>query len=431
MAANEDASPPEAAAVIAAEDATAVDEAANALSSIAVIEDAASDDDEGGGIPPPPPAALSAAPLQFNFNLPAAAANAAANNPPNNLDLANLNADQINAHFLSLLPKCIHPRVNKLNDLHEQRTELLEKYLVERAALEQKYHLLLRPLYEMRRDVVSGVLDEEIAVAAANDAGDGNSQDYSNDETAVKGIPQFWACAMGHIDILAELITEQDIDCLDHLTDITCTDFNDGSGFELHFHFSPNQFFTNAVLTKRYEVPNLLTEDEPMLQNVTGTEIHWKSDAKCLTHRIISKKQRKKGGVNAGQIRTIQKKERVDSFFHFFMPPVMPNLGDVVDEEEADAMDEHFDHDYEVACAIRGSLIPNAVGWFTGEAAEGYYGDDDILDDEEEEEEGEEEGGVIGGNNDGGGFVFNNPNGANPFPPPAAGNGENPECQQN
>ena len=24
----------------------------------------------------------------------------------------------------------------------------------------------------------------------------------------VKGIPQFWACAMGHVDVIAELITE-------------------------------------------------------------------------------------------------------------------------------------------------------------------------------------------------------------------------------
>ena len=24
----------------------------------------------------------------------------------------------------------------------------------------------------------------------------------------MKGIPQFWACAMGHVDVIAELITE-------------------------------------------------------------------------------------------------------------------------------------------------------------------------------------------------------------------------------
>jgi nucleosome assembly protein 1-like 1 len=166
-----------------------------------------------------------------------------------------------------------------------------------------------------------------------------------------------------------------------------------------------------------------------MLQNVTGTKINWKPN-KSLTHRTISKKQRKKGGKNAGQVRTVQKTEKAESFFHFFTPPKMPELGDVVDEEEADAMEEHFDHDYEVACAVRGSLIPNAVHWFTGEAVEDMmYGDDDMV--EEEGEDGEDVDGEVDGAGNGG-FVFN-PNGAgnNPFPPPAPGNGENPECQQN
>jgi len=106
----------------------------------------------------------------------------------------------------------------------------------------------------------------------------------------------------------------------------------------------------------------------------------------------------------------------------------MPELGDVVDEEEADAMEEHFDHDYEVACAVRGSLIPNAVHWFTGEAVEDMmYGDEEDEDEDGDEEEDLEDGEV--GLNP---FVFNpNGGGNNPFPPPAPGNGENPECQQN
>ncbi|KAL7454159.1 hypothetical protein ACHAWC_006749, partial [Mediolabrus comicus] len=259
--------------------------------------------------------------------------------------------------------------------------------------------------------------------------------DDADDNVVVKGIPQFWACAMGHIDIIAELITEQDIDCLDHLIDITCSDFTNGTGFELHFHFNTetNPFFTNSVLSKRYEVPNLLTDDEPMLQSVTGTEIDWTSDERCLTHRIVTKKQRKKSGPNAGQVRTVQKKEKSDSFFHFFIPPKMPELGDIVDEEDADAIEDHFDHDYEIACIIRGSLIPNAVEWFTGEALEDLYGDEDgLLEDIDEDEEG-----LVGVNE---GFVFNPDGGGggggaggtnNPFPPPAPGNGENPECQQN
>ena len=42
---------------------------------------------------------------------------------------------------------------------------------------------------------------------------------------------------MGHMEVVAELITEKDIDCLENLTDITCRDFEDGTGFELRFNF--------------------------------------------------------------------------------------------------------------------------------------------------------------------------------------------------
>ena len=207
------------------------------------------------------------------------------------------------------------------------------------------------------------------------------------------------------------------MDCLEHLTDVTCTDFPDGLGFELNFHFAPNDFFHNSVLTKRYEVPNLLTEDEPILKNVTGTEIKWKRD-RSLTFREVTKKQRKKGGPKAGQVRSITKRERTESFFHFFTPMKMPALMDVVDEDEADAVEEAFDHDYDVAQAFRNHVIKKAVLWYTGEAMmEDDYDEEGMMEGEEEEDE---EGG------DGDGRAGNDP-----FPRPAAGDGENPECKQN
>ena len=223
------------------------------------------------------------------------------------------------------------------------------------------------------------------------------------------------------------------MDCLDHLTDITCTDFPDGLGFELHFHFSSNPFFTNNLLTKRYEVPNLLTEDEPILKEVTGTTIQWKA-GQSLTYREVTKKQRKKGGPNAGQIRTITKKERTESFFHFFTPPKMPGLMDVIDEDEADAVEEAFDHDYDVAQAFRGHLIPRAIMWFTGEAMMEDYDEEMMAEMMQQQQDGAAAAGGLQQQVQP--FTFNpNPGTStgddNPFPPPAAGEGENPECKQN
>ena len=52
-----------------------------------------------------------------------------------------------------------------------------------------------------------------------------------------------------------------------------------------------------------------------------------------------------------------------------FSPPKIPNVEDM-NEEEADAIEEAFDHDYEIAQSFRNHIIPKAVLWFTGEALE-------------------------------------------------------------
>eukprot|EP00581_Thalassiosira_minuscula_P017273 CAMPEP_0183727316 /NCGR_PEP_ID=MMETSP0737-20130205/25386_1 /TAXON_ID=385413 /ORGANISM="Thalassiosira miniscula, Strain CCMP1093" /LENGTH=444 /DNA_ID=CAMNT_0025958913 /DNA_START=110 /DNA_END=1444 /DNA_ORIENTATION=+ len=407
-----------------------VESATEAVSSLSVSADASS-------APAAQPAAAAAAAPAPSLGQ-ALPINLPPNIDPN--DPEALADHALDNEFLSLLPKCIMPRIDRLKDLNDARDDILEEYRVERAALELKYFEKMKPLYEKRRGVVSGDFDGDIEKEAKEAmkkeegedkvAGEGVVEDVEdeedeNGEEDVVGIPQFWACAMGHVDVIAELITEADVDCLDHLQDVTCTDFPDGLGFELHFHFNTNPFFTNTVLTKRYEVPNLLTEDEPILKNVTGTTINWKPN-QSLTYKQITKKQRKKGGPNAGQIRTITKKERTESFFHFFTPPKMPGLMEVMDEEEAEAVEEAFDHDYDVAQAFRGHLIPKAVLWFTGEA---MMMDDEDLDEEEARLMMEAQG-AAGGGEGGQQFAFN-PSGNNPFPPPAAGNGENPECKQN
>lgn len=329
----------------------------------------------------------------------------------------------MNNEFLALLPPCVLPRIDKLKVLNNKRDEIMEEYRVERAELEMRYAEKMQPLYDERKGVVNGEYDTAIIDELQSKEEGGGTFLTVHPEAAphlqgdqVKGIPQFWACAMGHVDVIAELVTESDVDCLEHLTDVTCTDFPDGLGFELNFHFAPNDFFSNSILSKRYEVPNLLTEDEPILKNITGTEIQWKT-GQSLTYREVTKKQRKKGGKAAGQVRSITKCERSESFFHFFTPVKMPALSDVVDEDEADAIEEAFDHDYDVAQAFRSHLIKKAVLWFTGEAMIDDYDEEGMIGDGEAgEEEGMINGEILGK--------------SNPPTDSAGSNGENPECKQ-
>ena len=209
--------------------------------------------------------------------------------------------------FLAQLPPSIRGRVDELKKLNVARDDFIEGYLKERAALEQKYYALCEPLFDQRKAIINGQGDkEEIQPADA---------EPENENEEVAGIPEFWNVAMSNIETIDDLVTERDAECLNFLEDITCQDLPTGLGFTLKFHFKPNPYFSNSFLSKRYDVPNLLlVDDEPILKNVTGCEIDWKDSDMCLMHRVVSKKQRNK----KGQIRQVKKKERTESFFHFF-----------------------------------------------------------------------------------------------------------------
>jgi len=76
------------------------------------------------------------------------------------------------------------------------------------------------------------------------------------------------------------------------------------------------------------------------------------------------------------------------------------------------------DADYEVGHALRTEIVPNAVGWFTGEADDDSDEEGIDLDDDEDEEDDDDD------DEDG-------PDGESaPMGGAAAGNGEQPECKQ-
>ena len=95
-------------------------------------------------------------------------------------------------------------------------------------------------------------------------------------------------------------------------------------GFTLHFHFGPNDYFSNTVLTKNYELkcePEDLSFEGPEIIKCTGCQIDWKPN-KNITVKQIKKKQKHKA---KGNIRTITKQVKADSFFNFFDPPAVPD----------------------------------------------------------------------------------------------------------
>uniref|UniRef100_A0A2K6FDB5 Nucleosome assembly protein 1 like 4 n=1 Tax=Propithecus coquereli TaxID=379532 RepID=A0A2K6FDB5_PROCO len=149
--------------------------------------------------------------------------------------------------------------------------------------------------------------------------------------------------------------------------------------FVLEFHFEPNEYFTNEVLTKTYRMraePNdsdPFSFDGPEIMGCTGCQRDRKK-GKNVTLKTIKKQQKHKG---CGTVCTVTKTVSNDSFFSFFAPPEVPESGDLAAAAEA-----ILAADFEIGHFLHDRIIPRSVLYFTGEAIE----DDDNDYDEKGEE---------------------------------------------
>ncbi|KAL9235473.1 hypothetical protein vseg_010230 [Gypsophila vaccaria] len=277
------------------------------------------------------------------------------------------------------LSPVVRKRVEALQGLQAQHDELESKFLEERAVLEAKYQKLYEPLYTKRYEIVTGVVEVE---GVTNEATPEQGEEKPSEE---KGVPSFWLTAMRTNEVLSEEITERDEEALKYLKDIKWARVTDPKGFKLEFFFDENPYFKNTVLTKTY---HMVDEDEPILEKAIGTEIEW-LPGKCLTQKILKKKP-KKGSKNT---KPITKTESCESFFNFFNPPEVPEGDDDIDDDAAEELQNLMEQDYEIGSTIRDKIIPHAVSWFTGEAAEGdeFEVEEDDDDDDEDDEDIEDE----------------------------------------
>jgi nucleosome assembly protein 1-like 1 len=265
---------------------------------------------------------------------------------------------------------------SKLGELKEVQKEvdgLEEAEEEEYKAIEQKYKKLMEPVFEKRTALING-----------------DSKDDA--------IPDFWLYAIKNSDIFEEL-NEKDEDSLKYLTNVTSTDFSgeDGEGYILEFHYRENPYFGNKVLSKKFYTEQ---EEEGNSRPAVGTEIEWKED-KDLTSTFETKKKKHKGG---GKPKIVKKKVPCASFYNFFSSISEEELDGIEDEEEAQAVEEELYQEQQIGEVVRDNLIPNAVGYFTGEIESlnplsqmfsGLGGDhvhgpncDHDHDDEDEDEEG-------------------------------------------
>ncbi|KAJ2941181.1 hypothetical protein O0L34_g10412 [Tuta absoluta] len=311
---------------------------------------------------------------------------------------------RLHAEALASLPPNVRKRVRGLRSLQKEFVDIEAKFYSEVHALECKYEKLYKPLFEKRAQIVNGEYEptdeecqnpwrdeeeEELAKAVQNAAiTDGDKKEGEDVKPAeppmdpnVKGIPDFWFTIFRNVSMLAEMMQEHDEPILKTLLDIKVHMHEDPIGFTLEFHFAPNDYFENKVLTKEYSMKckpdeeNPLEFEGPEIYSCKGCEINWKK-GKNVTVKTVKKKQKHK---SRGSVRTVTKSVQADSFFNFFSPPAMPDDPNSTLASDIQAL---LTADFEIGHYIRERVVSRAVLLYTGEGL-----DDDDDDDYEEEED--------------------------------------------
>ncbi|VVD00339.1 unnamed protein product [Leptidea sinapis] len=303
----------------------------------------------------------------------------------------------IHTENIAALPPKVRRRLKALRFLQKDFVDIEAKFYSEVHELECKYAKLYKPIFEKRAEIVNGhyeptdaechtpwhddTEEEELAKAVQNAAitdkeqNDQNKTEEPPMDPNVKGIPDFWYTIFKNVSMLSELMQEHDEPIIKSLQDIKVIMHEDPIGFTIEFHFAPNDYFTNTVLTKEYSMKCKPDEESPLefegpeIYACKGCTIDWKKGCN-VTMKTIKKKQKHK---SRGSVRTITKTVQADSFFNFFNPPSMPD-----DPNSTIASDTQIGH------YIRERVVSRAVLLYTGE---GLDEDDDDYEEEEEEEE--------------------------------------------
>eukprot|EP00919_Chromeraceae_sp_WS-2016_P000367 GHVR01000962.1.p1 GENE.GHVR01000962.1~~GHVR01000962.1.p1 ORF type:complete len:342 (+),score=84.83 GHVR01000962.1:91-1116(+) len=272
--------------------------------------------------------------------------------------------------------------LEELKLLDGQRNEKQKEFLVEMTVLKAKYNKLFAPIYDKRAQRLQVGTAEEIDGTPA--------------------LPRFWLTVLRNHRQLSEMIEKYDETPLCALKNISSKDDVDlPNSFTITFEFIPNNYFEETILTKKY---NILTEEssgrinDDVLSSTESTVITWKP-AMDVTKKKVTRKQKNK---RTRATRKITEVISVPSFFNFFRSHEIPSESKLEEmkDKEIEELEVIFEADYQAGCIIREKIIPQAVGWYTGDAYDSDVPDsstksmgssDDEDDDSDKEEERSED----------------------------------------
>lgn len=285
------------------------------------------------------------------------------------------------------LPEPERLRVAVLYQLFQTKLKLDEETDKKTDVIEEKYENLEKPLMERQLAIIAGQavanVEEMDLLPKLLKEGEADKTDElkANIEANTKPIADYWLKAFKNQEILQASIEEKDESVLKHLTKVTFA--KDGDDRTFYFHFSPNDYFKNEVLTKKIY---MISEEEP--SHSEGTEIEW-CDGKDLTKKVTKKKQKNK---KTGQQRVVERVEKDKSFFNFFASQdVRESHLDELEDEEAQEIEDQMQEDLDVGYALENEIVPFSLEYFLGVNEKHDDLDDDEDDDEDDDDEDSEE----------------------------------------
>lgn len=132
------------------------------------------------------------------------------------------------SNYIQSLPISIRKRILGLKNLSKKNLAIEKELQKEIHELEKKYHLLHKPVYEKRSEIISGeyeptneeCLRTEKEQELDDDVPSPPETDEKESDTPTKGIPEFWLTCLKNLPPLQEVITPDDDGALKHLFDI-------------------------------------------------------------------------------------------------------------------------------------------------------------------------------------------------------------------
>ncbi|XP_066106232.1 nucleosome assembly protein 1-like 3 [Saccopteryx bilineata] len=185
-----------------------------------------------------------------------------------------------------------------------------------------------------------------------------------------KGVPDYWLTVLKNVDKLGPMIQKYDEPILKFLSDVSLKFSKPGQpiSYTFYFSFRPNPYFRNEVLTKTYIIKSMPDHNDPFfswgwgIHDCKGCKIDWRRGRNVTVTTTHSRT------TATGEIEIQPRVVPNASFFHFFSPPEIPEIGNLDPREDA-----ILDEDFEIGEILHDNVILKSVYYYTGEVKRFYH----------------------------------------------------------